>query len=354
VVDRAPRLRRPTPRERGFSWPAEWERHEATLLAWPHDPKTWPGCLEDAEAAFAALAAGVGAGETVHLLVKDRATEARARARLSAAGARRVRLHRIRTADSWFRDYGPIVLAKGRGRSRRRLALDFAFNAWGHKYESLKADDTIPRRLRRVLGIPVEVVSLVLEGGSVDGNGAGTVLTTEQCLLHENRNPSLTKEEIEAWLREQLGARHVLWLGEGIAGDDTDGHVDDIARFVGPSTVVAAVEDDPRDENHAPLRDNLRRLRAMADQDGRPLAVATLPMPGVVLAGDGRRLPASYANFYVANRAVLVPVFGHANDGRALAVLRRLFPGRRVLPILSSRLVEGMGTLHCLTQQVPR
>jgi agmatine deiminase len=290
----------------------------------------------------------------VHLLVKDAATEARARAACSAAGARRVRFHRIPTADSWFRDYGPIVVAKGRGARRERLALDFRFNAWGGKYRELLRDDAIPPRLRRIHGLPTAKVDLVLEGGSVEGNGRGTILTTTQCLLHENRNPDLVREEIEACLREAFGARHVLWLGEGIAGDDTDGHVDDVARFVGPSAVVAVVHDDPSDPDHAPLAENLRRLRAMADQDGRPLEVATLPSPSrPVLAGDGRRLPASYANFYVANACVAAPVFGDPHDDRALRVLRRCFPGRPVVPIRCDRLVEGMGTLHCVTQQLP-
>jgi agmatine deiminase len=188
----------------------------------------------------------------------------------------------------------------------------------------------------------------------VDGNGAGTILTTTQCLLHPNRNPGLVREEIEACLRDAFGARHVLWLGEGIAGDDTDGHVDDVARFVSPTAVLTVVQDDTADADHAPLAENLRRLRAMADQDGRPLEVATLPSPSKpVLAGDGRRLPASYANFYVANACVAAPVFGDRNDDVAVRTLRRAFPGRTVVPIRCERLVEGMGTLHCVTQQLP-
>jgi agmatine deiminase len=321
---------------------------------WPHDPVTWPDCLEEAERAFAEIAAAIGAGETVHLLVDSATSAARARARLTAAGARGVRLHRLRTADSWIRDAGPIVLVRGRGRRRERLALDFRFNAWGGKYASLLADDSVPRRLGRLHGLPTRRVDLVLEGGSVDGNGAGTVLTTTQCLLHPNRNPRLVKEEIERHLREWLGARQLLWLGDGIEGDDTDGHVDDIARFVARRVVVAAVEEDPRDANHLPLRENLRRLRSMADPEGRPLEVVPLPMPEPVRAADGRRLPASYANFYVANRVVVVPVFGSRRDERALRILARCFPGRRVAPVRAERLVEGMGTIHCLTQQWPR
>jgi agmatine deiminase len=350
---REPRLRRPTPREEGFRWPAEWEKHEATWLAWPHDPLTWPDCVEEAEAAFATMAAAIGAGETVHVLVKDADTETRARARLSAAGARRVVLHRIPTADSWFRDYGPIVVVKGRGRTRERLALDFRFNAWGGKYPSLIADDAIPRRLVKIHGVSARGVEHVLEGGSIEGNGRGTLLTTEQCLLHPNRNPHLTRFEVEALLRETLGVRHVLWLGEGIAGDDTDGHVDDVARFVDARTVVAVRTDDPDDPDHAPLEDNWRRLQAMADQDGEPLRAVALPSPGPVLAPDGRRLPASYANFYVCNTCVLVPTFGRPTDATALKVLQRCFPAREVVAVRCDRLVEGMGALHCVTQQLP-
>lgn len=347
-------LRHPTPRARGYRWPAEWERHAGTWLAWPHDPLTWPGCLAEAEEAFAELAAAIGLGETVHLLVGTAAREARARAALARAGARRVRFHRVPTVDSWVRDYGPIVVVAGRGARRRRLALDFRFNAWGGKYPALQRDTGVPRRLEAIHGLPGLRVPFVLEGGSIDGNGRGTLLTTRQCLLHPNRNPGLLAEEVEWHLREALGVRQVLWLGEGIRGDDTDGHVDDITRFVGPRRLVTAVQEDPRDPDHAPLRENHRRLRAMADADGRPFEVLALPMPRPVhSAHDGRRLPASYANFYVSNRSVAVPVFGQPGDGRALRVLKRCFPSRIVVPIRCERLVEGMGALHCVTQQIP-
>ena len=346
-------LRRPTPRDEGYRWPAEWERHAGTWLAWPHDPETWGGILDVVEDAFTLFAWAVGRYETVHLLVKDVAMGRRVEARLQAADVRRFALHRVTTVDSWIRDYGPIVVAKGRGRTRERLALDFTFNAWGGKYPELARDDSVPGRLRRVHGLPTRKVALVLEGGSIEGNGKGTLLTTEQCLLNPNRNPQCLRAELEAHLRESLGIRHVLWLGEGIAGDDTDGHVDDISRFVNPTTVVTAVEADPRDENFAPLQDGLRRLSAMADQDGRPLAVVPLPMPPAVFARDGRRLPASYANFYVGNGVVVVPTFGHARDARALKTLRRCFPTRDVVGIRCERVVEGLGALHCLSHQLP-
>jgi agmatine deiminase len=299
------------------------------------------------------VAEAAGRGETVHVLVRDAAMERRAAERLAAAGARRVRLHRVPTQDAWIRDYGPIVVAQGRGRSRARLALDFTFNAWGGKYAELLPDDGIPARVAPIHGLPTRRAGIVLEGGSIETNGRGTLLTTTQCLLHPNRNPHLVREEIELHLREWLGVTHVLWLDEGIAGDDTDGHVDDITRFVDARTVVTAVEEDPSDPNHAPLADNRRRLEAMADQDGRPLEVVALPMPEPVFDADGRRLPASYANYYVANRAVAVPVFGQRRDARALRILKRLFPGRDVVPVRCERVVEGLGALHCLSQQLP-
>ncbi|MDJ0974580.1 MAG: agmatine deiminase family protein [Planctomycetota bacterium] len=346
-------FRNPSPRARGFRMPAEWERHEATWLVWPRDPDTWPGVLEKAEEAICEFATVVARGETVHLLVADKDCAERAAWCLNANGARRVVLHRIQTQDAWIRDYGPLVVARGKGARRERIALDFRFNAWGRKYRSLEKDTDVPKRLKRIHGLPTESTRLVLEGGSIDVNGRGTLLTTEQCLLNPNRNPSLTREEVELHLRELLGVRHILWLGDGIEGDDTDGHIDDIARFVDPTTVVAAVEENRRDANYGALRDNLRRLRAMADQDGTPLTVVPLPMPAAIESRRGHRLPASYLNFYIANRVVCVPTFGDPNDRRALAVLRRLFPKRKVVGIRCEHLVEGMGTLHCLSQQLP-
>lgn len=344
----------PTPRARGFRWPAEWEPHEATLLSWPHDETTWPGGVERAERAVAAFAAAISRGETVHLLVADRAMEQRARAFLAQAEAEDVRLHRIHTADVWFRDYGPITLVRDDSDPRERLCLDFVFNAWGGKYEELLADSDIPAQLEPVLGLPRLAHSFVLEGGSLDGDGRGTLLTTEQCLLNENRNPDCTREEIEHRLREYLGVQRVLWLGEGIVGDDTDGHIDDVTRFVAPGRVVTAIQPDPADPDHAPLAENRARLGAMRDAEERPLEVIELPMPAPVYNGGGERLPASHANFYVCNAAVCVPVFGGSSDETALRILGRCFPARTVVPIRCEHLVEGFGTLHCISQQIPR
>ncbi len=344
----------PTPRGRGFRWPAEWEPHEATLLAWPHDPTTFPTGVEHAEDVFATFAATISRGELVHLLVNDEAMEQRAAAKLIEAGAEDVQLHLLETADVWFRDYGPITLVKPKGKKHHtRMAMDFTFNAWGGKYEELLADDTVPVRLQDELGIELLGTDLVLEGGSIEGDGEGTVLTTEQCLLNPNRNPDLDQASLEEALGLFLGTDKVLWLGEGIAGDDTDGHIDDITRFVGPGRVVTAVQPDTSDPDHAPLAANRERLRSMTDARGRKLEIIELPMPMPLTTASGDRLPASYANFYICNHAVCVPTFGSANDDRALEVLAACFPEREVVGIRSEHLVHGLGTLHCITQQVP-
>jgi agmatine deiminase len=301
------------------------------------------------EEIYLEIMAALAPHETVNLLVDDEATEASVRARCKFEARENVRFHRIPTVDSWIRDYGPNFLLNGRG----ELAYnDWVFNAWGDKYEALKEDDAIPRRLESVLGVPRFEPGIVMEGGSIEVNGAGVVMTTEQCLLNPNRNPHLDRDGVETHLRDYLGVEKVLWLGEGIVGDDTDGHIDDIARFVAPDTIVCAVEEDPADANYELLRDNHRRLLGETDARGAAYHVHTLPMPGTV-GGREDRLPASYANFYIANNVVLLPVFGHPNDARAADILQRLSPTRRVVPVNAESLVWGMGTLHCLSQQQP-
>ena len=339
----------------GYRWPAEWEPHAATWLAWPKKPDTWPGRLEPARDQFVGLVRALHPFERVNLLVDSPAMEEAARARLAAGGVSRgadVAFVQEPTNDSWVRDYGPIFVVRGEGPVRRRAAIDFGYDAWGKKYPPWDLDDAIPPRLARRLGVDCFAADFVLEGGSIDGNGAGTLLTTETCLLHPNRGAGRTREQMEERLAAWLGARQVLWLGDGIAGDDTDGHVDDIARFVDAGTVVAAVEPDVGDANAAPLVANLRRLRGMRDAAGKPLAVATLPMPPPLHVA-GQRCPASYANFYLGNGVALVPTFGAPSDARALAVLRELLPGREVIGVRCEDLVYGLGAIHCLSQQEP-
>ncbi|NOT07220.1 MAG: agmatine deiminase family protein, partial [Gemmatimonadales bacterium] len=292
--------------------------------------------------------------EEVHINTGTAALEASARRELARAGVPldRVFFHRHPTNDSWCRDHGPIFVQREAGDGREQLILDWGYNAWGGKYPPFDLDDVIPTRIGAELGIPVESPGLVLEGGSIDVNGLGTLITTEQCLLNPNRNPHLTKPEIETHLRDFLGVTTILWLGDGIEGDDTDGHVDDLTRFIGPSTVVTVVEEDPADPNYAPLQDNLVRLRTMADQDGDPLRVVTLPMPPAMYQ-DGQRLPASYANFYIANEVVLLPGYDPVQDARAASALQPLFPDRRVVLIDCRDLVWGLGAIHCVTQQWP-
>lgn len=338
--------------------PAEWEPHLATYLVWPHNRETWPGKFEAIPPVFALIAAAIAAFEPLRLLVADESIANAARAAILAMAGPAARLDRIAfsvvaTNDSWIRDHGPIFVNRAApGDAPAQVALDFGFNSWGEKYGAFDLDDAVPRRLGERWGFEVLEPGMVLEGGSIDADGAGTLLTTESCLLNPNRNPGLDRAEIERQLKYWLGVSTVLWLGEGIAGDDTDGHVDDLARFVAPATVVTAIEEDPRDENYRVLADNLRRLRAMRDAGGRTLTVATLPMPPA-LYHEGTRVPASYANFYILNSGVIVPTFGCPQDAVAIATLKRLFPGRRVIGIPSSDLVWGLGAIHCLTQQHP-
>ncbi|MCG8589789.1 MAG: agmatine deiminase family protein [Proteobacteria bacterium] len=337
-----------------WRWPAEWEPHAATWLSWPHNLETWPGCLADAEAAFAAMVRALCPHERVCINVVDAAMEDRVRALLADAGVAPdapVACFEIPTDDAWVRDHGPIFVVRGEADAREVALLDFRFDAWGGKYPPWDRDDAVPAAVAGALGAARRPVEFVLEAGSIEGNGEGLVLTTESCLLNANRG-GRPRAEVEAVLRETLGAREILWLEDGVAGDDTDGHVDDLTRFVAPRTVVTATERDVADPNHAPLEANRRRLRAWRGVGGEALDVVELPMPPPVVHA-GERLPASYANFYVANEVVLVPVFDVPSDARALAILRELWPGRDVVGIPARVLVRGLGAVHCLTQQQP-
>lgn len=338
----------------GYRMPAEWEPHAATWLSWPHKEASWPGNFAPIPRIWAEIVRALSPHETVRVLVNDAAMAALARDLCTSAGAalEQVDFHVITTNDAWMRDHGPTFLTRVRDGRTELAAVDWIYNAWGAKYPPWDHDDVVPLEIAALLGIPVFAPGIVLEGGSIDVNGCGTVLTTEQCLLNPNRNPRLTRRDIEAALRQYLGVRHVLWLGDGIVGDDTDGHIDDLARFVDPTTVVAVVEEDPADDNYAVLQDNLARLRGMRDQDGSPLRVVTLPMPAPVVY-EGQRLPASYANFYVGNGAVLVPTFGDPHDDVALHTLQTCFPTRAVHGIRAREMVWGLGAFHCVTQQQP-
>jgi agmatine deiminase len=362
---------KPTPATEGYHMPAEWHPHTATWLSWPKDPLTWPKRVPQVEEIFLLMVKSLAPHEVVNVLVNDAATEAAVRGRCNFSGNENIHFHQIPTVDSWIRDYGPnfLVADKTVGADtefrpysfvEHGLAYnDWIFNAWGNKYEELKQDDTIPSQLENLLAVRRFEPGIVMEGGAIDVNGAGVAMTTEQCLLNPNRNPHLNLSEIEWYLKSYLGVEKVLWLGEGIVGDDTDGHVDDIARFVSPGSIVCAVEEDPGDANYELLQDNLKRLRQATDVNGKPFEIVTLPMPGVVSASNDtserklERLPASYANFYIANQVVLVPVFGHANDARAVEIIQRVFPDRQAIGINCEPLVWGMGTIHCVTQQQP-
>jgi len=341
-----------TPAALGFRWPAEWEPQEAVWLSWPHNRETWPGHFRPIPGVFAEIAAQISRREKVRINLA-RAGQPRARALLARAGAdpANVEFYGHPTNDAWCRDHGPIFVK--RRRDGEVAVTDWIYNAWGGKYPPFDRDDRIPARIARALRLRRFAGRMVLEGGSIDGNGQGLLLTTEACLLNPNRNPRLTRAQIERRLREMLGLRAVLWLGDGIQGDDTDGHVDDLARFFRADGIVTVVERNPRDGNYRALRENLERLRALRTPAGRKFTLAELPMPAPCFY-RGDRLPASYANFLVINGAVLLPTFRQPRrDAAAADVLAGCFPGRAIVPIDCLDLVVGLGTLHCISQQQP-
>lgn len=375
-----------SPAHLGFRMPAEWGPHRGTWLSWPHRESSWPGKFGPIPEVFVEIVRQLVSHEEVHInvtgpemagdvrlrlsqvgieaVLDDRATEppegtvsrpgrADPLARDARSPSRRaVFLHPNPTNDAWCRDHGPIFVNREIGGQREQAIVDWGYNAWGGKYPPFDDDDVVPSRIAARFGLPVYHPGIVMEGGSIDVNGRGTLLTTESCLLNPNRNPTLSRQDIERHLMAYLGVSHILWLGDGIEGDDTDGHIDDLSRFVDETTVVTVVEEDPRDRNFEPLRENLERLRGMTDQDGRPLRVMTLPMPPAMQYA-GQRLPASYANFYIANGVVLMPAYHPPTDELARATLQGCFPSRRVIPMDSRDLVWGLGSFHCVTQQWP-
>ncbi len=344
----------------GFLMPAEWEPHEATWIAWPHNKRDWPGKFEPIPWVFGEMARLLATGETVRILVNSASHEAAARRVLtrSEAPLQRIEWHRIPTDRAWARDFGPIFVWQDVPSNRLSVA-GFRFNAWA-RYQNYRRDSRVARRIAERAGLPTNPVLLggepmVLEGGSIDVNGRGSLLTTEECLLDREvqpRNPHASWEEIEAVLRISLGVRNVLWLSRGIVGDDTHGHVDDVGRFAGPETIVLCRENDPQDVNYRALEENRERAQGFRLEDGSRPQIVFLPMPGP-LAHAGQRLPASYANFYIANGIVIVPTFNDPADRQALGILSELFKGRTVVGIHAVDLVWGRGTLHCLTQQQP-
>jgi agmatine deiminase len=331
--------------------PAEWHPHEATWLSWPHNRDSWPGVFAGVEPAMVAFVRMLAECEPVYINVLDAEHERHVGKLLAGVVApERLRLYRFPTNDAWARDHGAIFVTR-RGNAPR-LAVDFDYNAWGGKYPPFELDREVGRQMAEALGVPrYAQPGVVLEGGSIEVNGEGALLTTEQCLLNPNRNPELTRTDIERLLRDSFGVGEILWLGDGIEGDDTDGHIDDLTRFVAPRTVVTVVEPNRADPNHEPLAAN-RRLLDTLSVGGQELEVVELPMPEPQYLEE-QRLPASYANFYIANGAVLVPTFGCPADDVACGTLREYFPGRRVVPVDCRVLIAGLGALHCLTQQVP-
>ncbi len=340
------------PAARGYAMPAEWAPHQSTWISWPHKKESWPGNFRAVEPVMVQAVSALTRSEPVRINVLDGAHEKHVAGLLEGRVDReRVIFHRIPTNDAWCRDHGAIFVTRD-GAQERALALDFRFNAWGQKYPPYDLDDAVAKGMAAALGVPRLAVEMVLEGGSIDVNGAGALITTEQCLLHPNRNPSMSRSDIERVLGETLGVEQVLWLGDGIVGDDTDGHVDDLTRFVAEDRIVTVVEQDRQDANYAALAENRERLAAFRLADGRPLEVIELAMPRPV-EWKGERLPASYANFYIGNRIVLMPAFRDPADEPNRAILARCFPGREVVALDCRDLVLGLGTFHCLTQQVP-
>ncbi len=344
-----------TPRRLGFRMPAEWEPHRATWLTWPRrDGISFPGSYDAVPPVYAEFIRVLIEHEEVRINVWDSAMETEVRRSLARARVpmARVFFHHFPSYEPWCRDHGPIFVVRDAGGRRERAVVDWGYNAWGGKYPPFDLDDAVPRHVAGLRGLPLFSPGIVMEGGSLDVNGCGTVLTTESCLLNSNRNPSLSKKQIEIVLSDYLGVSQILWLGDGIVGDDTDGHVDDLSRFVSADTVVTVVEDDPADENYGLLRDNLDRLKGFRDLSGKPFRIIELPMPGR-LEREGQRLPASYANFYIANDVVVAPTFRQPNDARAMTILQTCFPDRRVVGIDSTDLIWGLGSFHCISQQEP-
>jgi agmatine deiminase len=345
----------PSPAQLGFRMPAEWEEQEAVWLSWPHKEASWPGKFEPVPAVFGEIARHIAESQFVRINVSNGEMEQEVRSVLRAAGTRldRIVFHHNPTNDAWVRDHGPIYVVRDKNGRRERALTKWGYNAWGDKYPPYDLDNQVPYRIAKESGETLFEGGIILEGGSIDVNGAGVLLTTEACLLNKNRNPDLSREEIEQQLQDLLGVNKILWLGDGIIGDDTDGHIDDITRFANERTIVTAIEEDTADENHPILQENLDLLRTFTDANGRPFEIVTIPMPAAVHYDD-TRLPASYANFLIINQKVLVPTYRCPQDRVALQRLQEVFSGREVVGIDCTDLIWGLGAIHCVSQQQPR
>ncbi|MFI5195000.1 MAG: agmatine/peptidylarginine deiminase [Chitinophagales bacterium] len=346
-------INRPTPKELGYRFPAEFEPHAATWLSWPHKEASWPGKLHSIYPAYANFVKVLSENEFVHINVSDKQMQAFASEKLEEffVDLSRVRFFMHPTNDAWCRDHGPAFLINPSA-VQPKIIIDWNYNAWGNKYPTFDLDDQIPTLIAEAYHIPVLYPEIVMEGGSVDFNGNGTLITSESCLLNKNRNPNLHRKEIEEHLHAYYGVDQVLWVKDGIVGDDTDGHIDDTVRFVNGDTVISVVEDNRSDENYELLRQHIKKLKTFRLLNGKQLNIIELPMPDRILF-EGQRLPASYANFYIANGLVVVPTFRCVKDDQALSIITAAFPGRTVVGIDSTDIIWGLGSFHCLSQQEP-
>jgi agmatine deiminase len=343
----------PTPKELGYKFPAEFALHSATWLSWPHKEESWPGKIGSIFPSYSLFIKALTKGEKVCINVADETMKTFAVGHLQKA---KVDLSKIEfyyhpTNDAWCRDHGPAFLIN-QDAAQKKVIVDWGYNAWGNKYPPYELDDVIPTLIGNQLNMPVYYPGIVMEGGSVEFNGKGTLLTSRSCLLNPNRNPQLNQSQIEEYLSNYYGIDQILWIDEGIVGDDTDGHVDDTVRFVNEDTVLTVIEENATDENYSLLQHNLKQLQQMRLLNGKQLNIIELPMPDK-LVYEGQRLPCSYANFYIANKSVIVPIFHCKNDDKALQIIQQCFPSREVVGIDSTDIIWGLGSFHCLSQQEP-
>jgi agmatine deiminase len=343
------------PKSYGYRMPAEWEPHAGTWLAWPHEQETWPGQkMEQVESDYLQIIKAIAEGEQTHILVQDKSEEETINHKLQSNGVNmsRISIYDIPTNDSWIRDYGPNFLVSENNNNKEVAINDWDFDSWGRKYK-WELDDLAGSIIAEQLECPIFKPGIVLEGGAIEVNGVGTCLTTDSCILNPNRNGGIRRERMEEFLNNFLGTSKIIWLSGDLKGDDTDGHIDNLARFVNPTTIVCSLEKNERDANYLGLKHNYERLQVAKDQDGNPFQIIPLPMPGYIGSNE-ERLPASYANFYIANHAVLVPIYDDPSDEEALELITSLFPEKNIKPISCNTLIWGLGAVHCLTQQQPR